>query len=74
MTENPSLAHLLGRVGVVEERIRILVATRRADDPQPDDPFRGLYLSEEAVDRLLGGAPPYLERCGQDAGGGASQC
>jgi hypothetical protein len=54
MTDDPSLAHLLRRVGVVEERIRVLVATRRADDPQPDDPFRGLYLSEEAVDRLLG--------------------
>ena len=26
---------------------------RRADDPAPDDPFRGLYLSDEAVDRLL---------------------
>ncbi|MGY2746756.1 ATP-binding protein [Pseudarthrobacter sp. O4] len=54
MTANPSLAHLLGRVGVVEERIRLLVAARRAEDPQPDDPFRGLYLSDEAVDRLLG--------------------
>lgn len=57
MTEEASLAHLLGRVGVVEERIRWLVAERRAVDPQPDDPFRGLYLSEEAVDRLLGTAP-----------------
>ncbi|MFC9335237.1 ATP-binding protein [Arthrobacter sp. NPDC057009] len=54
MTENPSLAHLLGRVGAVEERIRLLVAARRAEDPQPDDPFRGLYLSDAAVDRLLG--------------------
>ncbi|MEN8582284.1 ATP-binding protein [Burkholderia sp. RS01] len=73
MTGNPSLAHVLGRVGVVEERIRLLVATRRADDPQPDDPFRGLYLSDEAVDRLLGGASPYLEPDGQEAGGGATQ-
>jgi hypothetical protein len=56
MTGTASLAHLLGRVGVVEERIRQLVAERRAEDPQPDDPFRGLYLSEEAVDRLLGTA------------------
>lgn len=73
MTGNPSLAHVLGRAGVVEERIRLLVATRRADDPQPDDPFRGLYLSDEAVDRLLGGASPYLEPDGQEADGGASQ-
>jgi hypothetical protein len=53
---DPSLAHVLGRVGVVEERIRALVAARRAEDPQPDDPFRGLYLSDEAVDRLLASA------------------
>ncbi len=50
MIGNQSLAHLLGRVGVVEERIRRLVAVRRADDPQPDDPFRGLYLDEDGVD------------------------
>ncbi|MFJ5696418.1 ATP-binding protein [Arthrobacter sp. NPDC093125] len=61
MGQNPSLAHILGRVGVVEERIRALVALRRADDPQPDDPFRGLYLSEEAVDRLLEGPQSSLE-------------
>lgn len=48
-----SLAHVLGRLGVVEDRIRLLVAERRATDPAPDDPFRGLYLSDEAVDRLL---------------------
>ncbi len=52
--ETRSLAHLLGRISVVEDRIRDLVAARRADDPAPDDPFRGLYLSDEAVDRLLG--------------------
>ncbi len=49
----PSLAQLLGRLGVIEDRIRLLVATRRTTDPAPDDPFRGLYLSDEAVDRLL---------------------
>ena len=33
---------------------------RRADDPAPDDPFRGLYLTEEVVDQLLSPAsePP----------------
>jgi hypothetical protein len=60
MGQNPSLAHLLGRIGAVEERIRLLVAMRRAEDPQPDDPFRGLYLSDEAVDRLLEGAQASL--------------
>jgi hypothetical protein len=44
---------LLRRVGLVEDRIRALVMHRRADDPAPDDPFRGLYLTEEVVDQLL---------------------
>ena len=57
MISDPSIAHLLGRVGAIEDRIRRLVAARRAVDPQPDDPFRGLYLSDEMVDRLLAGVP-----------------
>jgi hypothetical protein len=56
VNEDASLAHLLARVAVVEERVRTLVETRRVDDPQADDPFRGLYLSDEAVDRLLASA------------------
>ncbi|WP_019180826.1 ATP-binding protein [Microbacterium yannicii] len=57
MIDDPSVAHLLGRVGAIEDRIRRLVTARRAVDPQPDDPFRGLYLSDEMVDRLLAGVP-----------------
>ncbi len=52
-----SLSHLLDRASLVEDRVRALVAERRADDPAPDDPFRGLYLSDETVDRLLDGRP-----------------
>lgn len=55
--EEPSVSHLLARLGVIEDRIRSLVLARRADDPHPDDPFRGLYLSEEMVDRLLVAEP-----------------
>lgn len=57
MIDDPGIVHLLGRVGVIEDRIRRLVSVRRAADPQPDDPFRGLYLSDEMVDRLLAGVP-----------------
>ncbi|MGW2395771.1 ATP-binding protein [Kitasatospora sp. NPDC001664] len=46
-------AHLAERVALVEQRIRRAVAARRAVDPTPDDPFRGLYLADEAVQRLL---------------------
>ena len=55
--DDPSITHLLSRLGVIEDRIRALVLARRADDPHPDDPFRGLYLSDEMVDRLLETAP-----------------
>ena len=63
MVDNASLADVLARVARVERRIRDLVETRRASDPQPDDPFRGLYLSEEAVDRLLDSESDALLRC-----------
>ncbi len=59
-----SLAYLLARAGLVEERVRGLVAERRTDDPAPEDPFRGLYLNDDHVDRLLAGsagAPPSLD-------------
>src|SRR4051794_5510812 len=54
----PGLGSLLGRARLVEDRIRRLVASRRSVDPAPDDPFRGLYLSDEAVDALLRPAGP----------------
>ncbi len=52
---DPSLAYLLGRASLTEDRVRALVEQRRADDPAPDDPFRGLYVNDETVDRLLAG-------------------
>ncbi|MEU8973350.1 ATP-binding protein [Streptomyces monashensis] len=44
---------LWDRLRLVEERIRYAVATRRAVDPDPDDPYRGQYLTPEAVRRIL---------------------
>ena len=52
-SSDPSLRHLLARAILVEERVRRAVAARQATDPQPDDAFRGLYLSDEAVHHLL---------------------
>ncbi|MFF0749395.1 ATP-binding protein [Streptomyces sp. NPDC004267] len=46
---------LLSRAQELELRIRRAVEARRAVDPDPDDAFRGLYLTEEAVERLLAG-------------------
>ncbi len=47
------LADVLERLADLERRVREAVAERRAADPAPDDPFRGLYLSDEAIEDLL---------------------
>ncbi|MFZ4273932.1 ATP-binding protein [Streptomyces arboris] len=41
------------RLARVEERVRQAVAARRATDPEPDDPYRGQYLTPDAVERIL---------------------
>ena len=51
--QGASLEHLLGRLRLVEARVRAAVAHRRAADPDPEDRFRGLYISHGHVDRLL---------------------
>jgi hypothetical protein len=63
----PDLAYLLGRVQLVETRVRALVAQRRSGDPSPDDPFRGLYVSEETVEQLLATEPPDVHPLESDA-------
>jgi hypothetical protein len=50
---DPSAGYLLARLRIVETRVRALVAQRRRDDPGPEDPFLGLYLSDEHVTRML---------------------
>ncbi|PWS49034.1 ATPase, partial [Streptomyces sp. ZEA17I] len=53
------------RLARVEQRVRHAVAARRATDPEPDDPYRGQYLTPEAVERVLESrdafapVPPY---------------
>ena len=54
-TVDPSRAHLLGRLALLERRVRHAVDRRRANDHDPDDRFRGLYLSDADVDALLAG-------------------
>lgn len=50
---DPGRAYLAARLALVEGRVRTAVASRRESDPAPDDPFRGLYLSDDAVAWLL---------------------
>jgi hypothetical protein len=54
---DPSATYLLGRLQVIEHRVRVVVARRRQQDPAPEDPFRGLYVSDDLVDRLLANGP-----------------
>src|SRR5712691_5141099 len=49
-----SLIHVLRRLELIEARVRGAVARRRTTDPETDDRFRGLYISQAHVDRLLG--------------------
>ncbi|MEU4767370.1 ATP-binding protein [Actinosynnema sp. NPDC023794] len=59
-SEAQDLAYLWARLGAVEWRVRRAVALRAADDPSPDDPQRGLYLTADAVRRILDGRPDPL--------------
>ncbi|MFB7218273.1 ATP-binding protein [Streptomyces sp. NPDC056227] len=50
---DPNLRHFLARAVAVEQRIRAAVEARQLTDPNPDDAFRGLYLTDENIARLL---------------------
>lgn len=52
-----SAAYLQMRLALVEARVRALVALRRSSDPDADDAFRGLYVSDDQVDRMLAPSP-----------------
>src|SRR5215468_10119601 len=60
VASEPSVTYLLGWLSAIEDRVRRTVAARRAVDPVPDDPFRGLYVNDAQVDWLLGaGSDPF---------------
>jgi hypothetical protein len=62
-----SLRHLHARLAALDLHVRAAVERRRTGVHGPDDPFRGLYVSEEDVDRLLAGpAEPLPALAGDD--------
>jgi hypothetical protein len=66
---DPSTGYLVTRLRIVETRVRMLVAERRRDDPSPEDPFLGLYLSDQHVDRMLNSSlTAIIGRAADDAG------
>ena len=60
LATDPSLAHLFARLALLETRVRAAVDRRRATDADPEDRFRGLYISEAQVDALLAGPAAQL--------------
>ena len=56
-TPGPALSaadDLRARVAALEVQVRAAVARRREEDADADDRFRGLYITDDQVDRLLG--------------------
>lgn len=68
---DPDLAYLHARLARIEDRVRSLVQHRQIDDPAPDDPFRGLYVSDDTAIRLV--APPAAAPAPDVAGLGQSE-
>jgi hypothetical protein len=58
---------LWGRLAALERRVRGAVEARRAADPDPDDPYRGQYLTPEGALRLLDAEPGGLGKAAGEA-------
>ncbi|MEW1892784.1 ATP-binding protein [Streptomyces sp. NBC_00523] len=65
-----NLRHLLARATAVEQRVRRAVEARQRTDPDPEDAFRGLYLTDENIARLLNeeGARGFPDPVGEEGG------
>lgn len=59
---DPSHLYLRRRLSILRDQTATLVARRRADDPDPNDRFRGLYIPDHEVDRLLTEPDDDLDR------------
>ncbi len=66
---DPSLAHLLGSLGVLHQQVHDAVQRRRRSDVMGDDPWRGLYLPDELVDELLRTDPAAAALGARDGSG-----
>ena len=58
--ERATTEHVMARLDLVAARVERAVLRRRGVDPQPDDRFRGLYLTDVFVDHLLADNRPPL--------------
>ena len=63
MSDDGGTAYLCARLDVVELRVRRALAERRRADPRADaDPYRGWYVGEQTVTRLLDRTRPAARR------------
>jgi SpoVK/Ycf46/Vps4 family AAA+-type ATPase len=59
VTSHPGIQpSLFDRVDELRQRVAAAVAAERALDVDPDDPYRGLYVADHHVDRVLLGPEP----------------
>jgi len=63
-----SAAHLFARLERIEARVLAAVERRRAVDPDPNDRFRGLYISDDQVDELIARGGPSRSAVALNAG------
>jgi hypothetical protein len=54
IASDQSVHDLRARIALLETQVRAAVARRRELDADADDRFRGLYITDDQVDRLLG--------------------
>lgn len=55
-------------LGDIERRVRHAVALRQESDPEPNDPYRGQYLTPAAAERILDSRDAFLPVPAQDPG------
>jgi hypothetical protein len=58
---HPAARSLYGALARLQERVAAVVEARRAGDPDPDDRFRGLYITPAQAEHLLTTVPAYDE-------------
>jgi len=64
--EQVAAAHLKLRLNALEGRVREAIERRREDDPEPNDPFRGLHISAAKVAQIFESRPEPATDLGLD--------
>lgn len=59
-TPPTAVEDLWERLGHIERRVRHAVALRQDTDPEPNDPYRGQYLTPAAAERILDSRDAFL--------------